>query len=53
MDKEKASFLHTQSVAESEATEVYVAPLRLQWSQLKAGEPDLIADINIYVFLNL
>lgn len=34
--KEKASFLHTQLVAEFEAAEVNVAPLRLQWSQLMA-----------------
>lgn len=49
--KEKASCLRMRLAAESEAAEVNVAPLRLQWSQL--GKHDLIADINIYVFLNL
>lgn len=34
MKKEKASDLHTQVVAECEATEVNVAPVRLQWRQL-------------------
>lgn len=34
MKKEKASRLHTQVVAECEATEVNVAPVRLQWRQL-------------------
>lgn len=38
MDKkeERASRLRALSAAESEAAEVNVAPLRLQWSQLKA-----------------
>lgn len=34
MKKEKASHLHTQVVAECEATEVNVAPVRLQWREL-------------------
>lgn len=52
--KEKALFLHTQLVAESEAAEVNVSPLRLQWSQLKAwlAQPNSRYK-HIYVFLNL
>lgn len=52
--KEKALFLHTQLVAESEAAEVNVSPLRLQWSQLKAWEAQPYSRYkHIYVFLNL
>lgn len=36
MEKEKASRLHTQLVAECEATEVNVAPVRLPWRRFKA-----------------
>ncbi len=52
--KEKAWFLHTQLVAESEAAEVKVSPLRLQWSQLKTWRAQPYSRYkHIYVFLNL